>query len=59
MLGFIKRWAKEFKNTLITVSLFTTLIRPHLEYAAQVWAPHYNCNIIVLRGFKKLLLNLL
>ena len=45
MLGFIKRWAKEFKNTLITVSLFTTLIRPHLEYASQVWAPHYNCNI--------------
>ena len=45
MLGFINKWAKEFNNTLITDSLFKTLIRSHLEYASQVWAPHYNCNI--------------
>ena len=34
MLGFIKRWAKEFNSTLITVSPFTTFICPHLEYAS-------------------------
>ena len=27
------------------VVYITTLIRRHLEYASQVWAPHYNCNI--------------
>jgi hypothetical protein len=54
MLGFIKRWAKEFNNTLITVSLFTTLIRPHLEYASQVWAPHYNCNINRIERIQKI-----
>ena len=59
MLGFIKTWAKELDNTLITVSLFTTLIRPHLEYASQVWAPHYNCNINRIESVKKILLNLL
>ena len=45
MLGSTKRWAKEFNTTLITVAIFTTPIRPHLEYASQVWAPHYKCNI--------------
>ena len=54
MLGFIKRRAKEFNNTLITVSLFTTLIRPHLEYASQVWTPHYNCNINRIERIQKI-----
>lgn len=45
MLGFIKRWAKEFDNTLVTISLYKTLIRPHLEYGSQVWSPHYNIHI--------------
>ena len=37
----------------ITVSLFPTLIRPHLEYASQVWAPHYNSNINRIEKFQK------
>ena len=51
--GFIKIWTKEFNNTIITVFLFTTLIRPHLEYASLVWAPHYNCNIYRIERIQK------
>ena len=54
MLGFIKRWAKEFNNTLTTVSLFTILMRHHLEYASQVWSPHYNCNINRIERIQKI-----
>ena len=32
ILGFIKRWAKEFSDPYVTKQLFTTLVRPILEY---------------------------
>lgn len=41
MLGFIKRWAKELDDPYVTKSLFTTLVRPILEYACPVWSPSY------------------
>jgi len=44
MLAFIKRWAKEFKDPYITKLLFTSLVRPHLEYASPVWNPSYCAN---------------
>ena len=30
-----------YKNKLILLSLYKTLIRPHLEYCLSAWSPHY------------------
>lgn len=40
-LGFVKRWSKEFSDPYVTKSLYTTFVRPLLEYASQVWSPSY------------------
>ncbi len=40
MLDFISK-NFSFKNTDITVALYTNLIRPHLEYAVQFWSLHH------------------
>lgn len=45
MLGFIKRWGKEFNSPLVLRHLYTTFVRPILEYACQVWAPFYQTDI--------------
>ena len=34
ILGFIKRWPKEFSDTYVTKQLFTTLVRPILVYGS-------------------------
>lgn len=45
MLGFIKRWSKEFSCSLVTSSLYNTFVRPQLEYASTVWSPHYSIHV--------------
>lgn len=42
MLGFVKRWSKEFQDPYVTLSLYNCFVRPHLEYASQVWTPFYD-----------------
>mgnify|MGYP003556569863 CR=1 FL=1 len=42
VLAFIKRWAKEFKNPLITKQLYTSLVRPILEFGSVIWDPSSN-----------------
>lgn len=42
VLAFIKRWAKEFTDPVITKRLFTSLVRPILEYGSIIWDPFYN-----------------
>ncbi len=39
MLGFINRNIS-FKTKYVILQLYTSLVRPHLEYAVQFWAPH-------------------
>lgn len=41
MLGFVKRWSKEFSNPYVTKALYVTFVRPILEYASQVWSPYH------------------
>src|SRR5690625_1407511 len=45
ILGFIKRCAKEFNDHYITKLLFTSLVRPILEFGSCVWCPYYNTHI--------------
>ena len=42
VLAFIKRWAKEFKDPLITKQLYTSLVRPILEFGSVIWDPSSN-----------------
>jgi len=41
MLGLIKRTIKH-KNITVMVQLYTSLVRPHLEYCSPAWNPHYS-----------------
>ena len=40
VLGMIKR-AIRFKDTRGMLSLYKTLVRPHVEYCVSAWNPHY------------------
>ncbi len=40
MLGFINRYIS-FKTKDVILPLYTSLVRPHLEYAVQFWPPHH------------------
>ena len=41
LLGFIKRWSKEFNDPYITKRLYTSLVRHILEYGSLIWNPQY------------------
>lgn len=53
VLGFVKRWAKEFKDPYITKILYTSLVRPILEYASVVWDPVYDAHCNTLESVQK------
>ncbi len=49
MLGFIKR-DFSFKNKDIFLSLYKSLVRPHLDYVVQFWSPHLTKDIAKLES---------
>jgi len=53
VLGFIKRWSKEFDDPYTTKLLFTTLVRPILEYCSSVWSPQYQVHIDRIESVQK------
>ena len=52
LLGVIWR-TFEYKDEEIMVSLYKSLIRPHLEYANQAWAPHLRKDIESLESVQR------
>ena len=52
MLGFINR-NFSFKNKEIILPLYTSLVRPHLEYAVQFWSPHHAKDIAKLEAVQR------
>ncbi len=52
MLGFINR-NFSFKNKDVILPLYISLVRPHLEYAAQFWSPPHAKDIAKLEAVQR------
>lgn len=53
VLAFIKRWAKEFTDPNVTKQLYTSLVRPILEYGSVIWDPDFNTHIDRIESVQK------
>ena len=53
VLGFLKRWGKEFNDPYVSKHLFTSLVRPILEYASVVWDPQYEVHVKKIESVQK------
>lgn len=53
VLAFIKRWAKEFTDPEITKQLYTSLVRPIIEYGSIIWDPDYDVHINRIESVQK------
>ncbi len=52
MLGFMNRNIS-FKIKDVVLPLYTSLVRPHLEYDVQFWAPHHAKDIAKLEAVQR------
>lgn len=53
LLGFIKRWSREFNDPYLAKRLFTSLVRPILEYGSVLWSPNYRCHVDRIESVQK------
>jgi len=52
MFGLIKRnFVDRSQETVM--SLYKSLVRPHLEYCSQIWSPHYMKDIKLIEGVQR------
>jgi len=47
VMGMIRRTIS-YKEPKIMLSLYKTLVRPHVEYCSSVWNPHYSKDKVLL-----------
>lgn len=40
VLGFVRRFSRDFRDHSVLKVLYCALVRPHLEYCSIVWSPH-------------------
>ena len=52
ILGAIRRSFSYLDNTIM-LRLYTSLVRPHLEYANPVWSPRYKKDISNIENVQK------
>eukprot|EP00061_Rhincodon_typus_P008103 g30430.t1 len=55
MFTFINQ-GTEYKNWQVMLQLYRTVVRPHLEYCAQVCSPHYQKDVEDLERLERMLL---
>jgi hypothetical protein len=46
MLGCLKRWTVDFKNTRAIIILYNSSVRSTLEYNCVIWSPFYGTHIL-------------
>ena len=47
ILGLVRKTIA-FKNPAVLISLYKSLVRPHLEYCSVIWSPHYTNDKVLL-----------
>ncbi|KAK8741933.1 hypothetical protein OTU49_002018 [Cherax quadricarinatus] len=52
ILGFISRSINN-RSPQVVLQLYTSLVRPHLDYAAQFWSPYYRMDINSLENVQR------
>lgn len=58
LLGMIYRRFSEYSNPDTLLHIYESMVRPHLEYASQVWDPHLQKDIRLLEGVQKFALRM-
>lgn len=53
IMGLVKRFAQGFNDIRVTKTLYCSLVRSHLDYAAPVWSPHHQVHINRVESIQK------
>lgn len=53
VLGFIKRFGRDFRDPYVLKLLFISFVRPILEYGCVVWSPYYSIHVTRIEAIQK------